>query len=549
VRRLVAIATLLATLLPVGQAAAEEWRSAQPVAAGIGAPVEIGEVGDIEFWAPNRGVLITAGNSGIAAGIFAYDGRDWYRYATVCGGRQGRIAWAGPDEFWTISDPQLGQETTGSRQSHSSLCHFKDGVVVASYAEPEGLATSYLPMNAAACSGPGNCWFAGQRLAGTVNDGAFHLHWDGSSLTAVPSLTESQPQILDPGRDVTGLAFHEGGLYEGIRVREGDVAPEEAESEPSFLHQILPSGENPFLPLATEGPLEYGEGAGPEQLEGFRLSGAGGSLWGASGATAGPARPVVLRKTTGPFAQVALADPEGIIHAGDRLGGLAAEPGGDGAWLGFLHASDKSAPGESASTPARLVSVQADGTLGAEISLPAEGEGISRKGPVGALACPGPGQCWVATRRGWLFHLGPDPAPDDDPAMHVLIGYRPPDDSLPSVPPVSLPEDNSGAPSPYEYTGQGEEPEREHRRRRPRPRALLMNVHQHLLHGRVLLLAFTLRAKAHVRIVARRHRRVVARTKRYTIGRGRWRLRLRLDPRRWPTSLDFEVHAVKGRAR
>ncbi len=31
-------------------------------------PMELGEIGDIEFWAPNRGVLITAGNGGVGAG-------------------------------------------------------------------------------------------------------------------------------------------------------------------------------------------------------------------------------------------------------------------------------------------------------------------------------------------------------------------------------------------------------------------------------------------------------------------------------------------------
>src|SRR5262249_44000183 len=76
-------------LLAAAPANAAEWHSEQPVAGGIGAPASIGEIGDIEFWAPNRGVLITAGNGGSAAGIFAYDGSGWYRYATVCGGTKG----------------------------------------------------------------------------------------------------------------------------------------------------------------------------------------------------------------------------------------------------------------------------------------------------------------------------------------------------------------------------------------------------------------------------------------------------------------------------
>jgi hypothetical protein len=547
-RPVCALAILLAALLCADPAAAEVWHSEQPVAAGVDVPAEIGEVGDVEFWAPNRGVLITAGNLGVPAGIFAYDGRGWYRYATVCGGTEGRVGWVGPDEFWTISNSQLGQESFENKHPRTSLCHFKDGAVIASYGEPEGVAKSYLPMNATACSGPDDCWFAGARLPGTVNQGAFHLHWDGNSMTAVPSLLDPQPAIVDPGREVTGLAFDENNLYEGVRVQEGDSAPEESPTDPSFLHQILPSGPNPFLPLATEAPLSYGdEAAEPDQLEGFELSGAATSLWAASGSTAPPARLTVLRKAGSiPFAQVTLADPEGIFHQGDHLGGIAAEPGGETAWIGFRHAGDRAGATESATTPARLVRVAADGSLEPEVSLPAGGEGIGRKGPVGAIACPAAEQCWMATTRGWLFHLGPDPAPQDDPAMHTLIGFRPRDDSLPSVPPVSLPEDNSGALSPFEYTGQGEEPEKERRRPHRRVRALLIGVHQQLIGKSLLLFTFTLRAKAHVRIVAKRHQRVVAQTKRYTMGIGHRSLRLRLDPKRWPTSLDFQVHEVKG---
>lgn len=530
-------------------AAAEAWHSQQPLAPGIETPAEIGEVGDIEFWAPNRGVLITAGNLGVPAGIFAYDGTGWYRYATVCGGRQGRIVWAGPDEFWTISDPQKGQETAREPKSHTSLCHFKNGEVVASYAEPEGVAGSYLPMNAAACSGPTDCWFAGEDLPGTVNQGAFHLHWDGSSLTAVPSLTDFQPAIVDPGHEVTGLAFHEGGLYEGVRIQEREYyPPEEDESEPFFFHRIMPTGPNPFATIATAARLSYGdEGATSEQLEGFKLSASGGSLWAASGAATGPARMTVVRKkAAGAFAQIPLSDPESILEPGDHLGALAAESE-ESAWIGFRRNPEGPAPGESASNPARLIRVHADGTLDPEISLPRPEEGIGRKGPVAALACPGAEQCWMATSRGWLFHLGSDPAPNDDPAMHTVIGFRPRDDSLPSVPPIGLPEDTSGASSPYEYTGAGEEPEHERKRpRAPRRRALLVGVHQKLIGGRVLLFTFTLRAKAHVKIVAKRHRQVVAETKRHTMGRGHRSLRLRLDPKRWPTSLDFQVHEVKG---
>ena len=116
---LVLACLLVAAVCGAPVAGAQEWRSEQPVAAGIGVPVGIGEIGDVEFWAPNRGMLITAGNEGIPAGLFAYDGSGWYRYSTVCGGHAGRIAWAGPDDFWTISDQQSRRKAAERRRSTS----------------------------------------------------------------------------------------------------------------------------------------------------------------------------------------------------------------------------------------------------------------------------------------------------------------------------------------------------------------------------------------------------------------------------------------------
>ncbi len=535
---------LVAALASAPSASADEWHSQQPLTEGVRA--ELGEVGDVEFWAPNRGVLITAGNGGVGAGIFAYDGNGWYRYASVCGGHEGRIAWAGPDEFWTISDQPVGQGTGQAPAQHISLCHFKDGQVVASYAEPLGLAGSYLPMNAAACAGPNDCWFAGERLPGLINDGAFHLHWDGASLTAIPSLTQNEPQIDDPGRTVTGLSLFAGALFEGVRAQEGDVAPDE-EAEPSLLHRVDPGSPNPFQSAEVEAPIEYEFGTAA-QLEGFHFSADGESaLWAVSGAKETPGLMTVLRKAgAGPFAQIHLVDPEGVLEFGDGLAGLAAEPGSEYAWLAFRGEGEH----EVASHQARLTRVHADGTVDPEIRLPAEGEGLSAHGPAGPIACPAAEQCWLATERGWLFHLGADPAPNADPAMHALITFRPPDDSLPFVPPVDLPEDDSGAASPFEYKGAGEEPEKEPERRLPRSKPLLAKLHQQVIGGKVLELTFVLRAKAHVRLVAKRKQRVVAETPRYTMGSGPRRLRLRLDPDRWPTKLDLQVHPVgKKRAK
>jgi hypothetical protein len=513
---------------------AGEWRSEQPVAGGIGVPVRIGEVGDIELWAPDRGMLITAGNEGVPAGLFAYDGTGWYRYSTVCGGHEGRIAWAGPDDFWTVSDQQLGQETGAAPAQHISLCHFVDGAVVASYAEPVGAVGSYLSMDAAACSGPADCWFAGERLPGTVNVGAFHLHWNGATLTAIPSLIEPQPELEDPGRSVTSLAYRQGSLYEGLRVQADDVAPGESTSQPFLLHRIAFGSPAPFVPELTEAPVAYGGGgARPTQLEGFQLSGDDGELWAISGAREAPAGVTVLRLGQFAFAQVALGDSDHVFASGDGVAGAAVEPGGADLWVAYRHSDD------SDSSPARLTRIHADGSVDPPAELPAAGEGIGRKGPAGPIACAAIEQCWMATEQGWLFHLGPDLPLNPDPAMHVLVTYRPPDASLPSVPPISLPEDDSGA---YpERQGETllsllEEPLP---RRRP---PLLSKLHQRVVSGNTLELTFVLRATAHVRLVAKRKGKVVAKTRRYTMARGKRSLRLRLDPKHWPTKLDLQVH-------
>jgi hypothetical protein len=534
---------LLSALLLAPSASAAEWHSEQPVTAssGIGVPSELGEIGDIEFWAPNRGVLITAGNSGVAAGIFAYDGTGWHRYSTVCGGHEGRIAWAGPTEFWTISDQQPGQELSASEKKnawHRSLCHFKDGAVVASYGEPIGQAGSYLQMDAAACSGPNDCWFAGDRLPGTVNDGAFHLHWNGASLTAIPSLSQTESQIEDPGHSVIGLAFYGGELFEGVRVQAGDAAPAEP-SPPPLLHRIDPSKANPFE--ALEVPIDYPPGTTAEGFERMRFSAGENALWAAfSGSTTASARLTVLRKVGDePFAQLPLVDPEEDFEPGTAVGGLAAEPGGDSAWIGYRPIEDI-----EALVPARLARVDADGTVEAPIFLPRPGEGLSPKGSAGPVACPAAEQCWMATERGWLFHFGSPLLQDTDPAMHALIAFRPRDNSVPVVPPADLPEDDSGASSPFEYQP-GEEPEAERSRQSSRTRALLSGLQQRVIGGRVLELTFVLHAKAHVRLVAKRKRRVIAETPRYTMGEGHRKVRLRLDPERWPTDLDLQVHAVK----
>ena len=518
------------------------WHTQQP--SGAVGPTALGEVGDIACWQANRCVLTTKGNSGRPAGIYAYNGVEWHLYSTVCGGKEGKIAWAGPNEFWTIADQPAGQVIGGGTALQSfkvSLCHFKDGAVVASYAEPIGIGSSYLPMNAAACNGPDECWFAGERLPGTGNVGAFHLYWNGLTLTPVPSLSQLQPQLRDPGRSVFGLAYHGGELFEGVTVQADDKAPGESASEPNLLHRIVPGTLPEFAGVAAKAPVSYGSArAQAIDLQGFRLSDGGTALWAASGARLGvgsqsPAAVTVLRLDADGLEQVALDDPQATFKTGDVVTGLAAEPGTEAAWIAYGHSNELGPTFRS-----RVALVHGDGTVEPPISLPLAGEGApAAVGAAGPITCPAVHQCWMASSTGWLFHLGPNLPVDEDPAMNGVISFRPADNSLPSVPPIFLPEDNSGA----NEEGKKQQAEIEAEPLPKRKPALLYKLHQKLI-GHTLELTFVLRAKAHVQLIARRKGKVVAKTRRYTMDKGPGSLRVRLDPKRWPTKLDLEAHPV-----
>ncbi len=552
-RRVVALTTLFLLVL-ASNASAAQWHSEQPVAGSIGVAAPLGPVGDIECWQANRCLLITAGNDAMPAGLYSYDGIGWHLYSTVCGGRSGRIAWAGPDDFWTISDQKAGEATVFGPGLDSSLCHFEGGRVVASYAEPLGQPGAYLPMNAASCSGPDDCWFAGERLPGTMNTGAFHLHWNGQALTAVPSLSESQA-LADPARSVESLVHHDGRFYESVRVQEDDEVPAEQPTAPSLIHRLPTPASDIFESLGAAAPLDLGAACmQPWRLEALHLfEGGDGSLLGIAGDSRTPlsgkqeaecpvpgATVTATRLGTGDqLVQLPLSGTG--FQAGDSVEGVAEEPGNGYAWVSFRHLAD------GRSTPARMARVHDDGTVDGEVTLPAEGEGIARKGAAGPVACPAAGQCWMATERGWLFHFGGPLPQDTDSAMHQLITDRPCDDACPAVPPIALPEDDSGAEVPL---SEGALQPKQSRHRRHRPRALVIAIRQKMVRKTVLQLSFTLRARARVRLLAKRHRKVVARTRLFLMEKGPHHLRLRLDPRRWPTGLALEAKALhQGLAR
>lgn len=565
--------------------------------------VPVGVVGEISFWAPNRGLLITGGTQEqggpVKKGLYAWDGRSWHQLATVCGGAGGRIVWAGPDDFWTVSDQRAGQVTGGgtdnvgqSEAPDVSLCHFESGAVVGSYAVPLQEADSWRPLTGGVCFSPSSCWFGGADGVGE-NTGAFHLHWDGSSVSAVYEPVDHA---------VTGMTLFQGRGYEGVELRSGDQWPvEESRKHPSVIHTLAASGAEPFgeLTLYSEADEEllpsYGAGVAPEALGGLDLvpdapaGAAAGQLWAVAGAAQEPphgsaaASLTVLREVAGPggseeWAQLlpvpGVADPlAGASLAGgdeysrrpDRDDAIAPEPGSEDAWLSLRGG------GQGA---ARLVLVQAstcEGEKGRTVpcarvvredslpeAQPGETEPVGPRGAAGPVVCPAAHDCWMATfaepesKAGWLFHYseaGAEEAPDTDrffDGEDGVIEYRPPDQGIPLVYPDGFANDDSLA--NQQVLVEPSAPPAAASAPRPaavqRARPLLEHVKSEFRHHRTLVISFTLTAKAHVQLIAKRKRKVVAKTRKETLSPGRHELSLTFNPLQWPTKLSFEAHPL-----
>lgn len=537
---------------------AASWRLEQPAlpeppvgVLGSGTPIGLGLVGDMQFWAPNRGLLITAGNGNtIPSGLWAYNGERWHLLSNVCGASDGRIAWAGPEEFWTVSNGRPGQAAnpkTGlpAPLEDNTLCRFAHGEVVGSYAAPAFQASSYQAMHAAGCISASDCWFAGDPLPEPENGEAFHLHWNGSSLTAEPS---------QQGHTIEGLSAFEGRLFESVRLSPLDAPSAEFETPlPAALHVINPSGVSPVFEPALGLPL-YSSEEFPQALDFLHLGADADSLWAAAGPVAEPpsgsshAKLTVLRNSGGTWQQVLgpEAEPPSAI-AEDVVQSIAPEPGAESAWVAVASREDIANP----TAQATIAHVGADGSVETQ-TLPSAAEaaeGIGPKGAAKTIACPAAEDCWMITTQGWLFHLAPEgqrqlPAGEVDrsAAFAGEITFRPLDAGLPQVVPDAPPPDDSGL---------GE---------RPAGKSLLVEIpttpeakvkvplvsslHSKLVRGTTLELRFHLAVKAHVKLLAKIKKRVVASTSQHTFAAGNRKLLLTLDRRRWPTKLDLQAHAL-----
>jgi hypothetical protein len=536
-RSAAAIATLVTLCFAAAPAAAAPiWRLEQPPPpAGAPFKVPLGAPGDLSFWAPNRGLLTVAGNATIPRGIFSWNGQSWHQLATVCGGPgdTARIAWAGPTEFWVVSEPSLPRVGSGL-----ALCRFKDGQVVGSWSTRVDAADPFRTMMSAACAGPDDCWFGGIGSQDALGEriGAFHLHWDGTELETVYG-----PQ----GRGVTDLEFHGGTLYESTLVgrspenRTDPVELAEPEAVPRLIHAIDGAGfaNDPFLPA----PLPGVPADGSELLA---LDSDGTDLWAVGGgAASGPAAPsggavsrppLVGRLVGGAFEELILTGA--AFGPTDRLGDVAAIPGTGEAMATVVPFAER----RSTNSKATVARIEADGTT-TTTRLPAAGAG---RGSAARIACPAPEECWMVTWAGWLFHYsdaGAPPLPvDTEPAFQATIEFRPNEAAeqfVPDQPPVD--DSQLFAPPEFEQNPTAEPP-RKVRRLPP----LLRQVRSQL-HGLTLTVAFTLTRKAQVALLAKRGGRTVARTPRRTFAPGRHRLSLKLSRESYPTRLAFQIHEAK----
>jgi len=572
---------LLALLFVVGvfaaQADAEEgggatWRLEQPLPpelpTGQKSTVEIplGRIGDIEFWAPNRGLLITAGNPpAIPPGLWFYNGRGWHQltgegpqHEGICGATDGRIAWAGPDEFWTISDGRKGQASTEEQPplEDNTLCRFAGGQVAGSFGSLAFLPTSYQAMHGAGCLGPEDCWFAGGLLPQSKT-GAFQLHWNGHALAEEPA---------EQGEAIDDMRAFGGSLYESVRVNSEALLPGESPSEPSDLHVIEPAGVQPPFVSLFPGVPTYAPGEFPEALDFLRLSADEQALWGAADPVSSPPKGsaagqvTIVRDAYGAWSQpVGPSTPERenpFAKEGATVSAMAAEPpdegeraeGSESAWLALTSTANSN---KGAHAPAIVARLSASGTLSERQELPTPEEVEKGEGPKGAadkIACPAPHDCWLATTQGWLFHLAPESErqlPEDtDPNFSHLITFRPQDAGVPAVVPDAPPEDDSGLPGEVPTVGGSFTETASVKQEGKVALPLLSNIHTRLVHGSTLELRFHLAVKAKLRLIAKRHKSVVASTPTRTLAAGNRKLELRLNPRRWPTKLTLQSHPL-----
>jgi hypothetical protein len=513
------------------------WRLEQPPPpAGAAFKVPLGRPDDMEFYAPNEGLLSVEGNATVPAGLFFYNGRGWHQLSTVCGGagEVSRIAWAGPDDFWIITEPSEPRAGAGL-----GLCHFEGGVVVGSYSTPFQSPEPFRPMDAAACDGPDDCWFAGigSEDPSGQHIGAFHLHWNGTSL-----IGSYQPQ----GRGVSGLAFFDGTFYESafVGTQEGNT------TEPVTLATPEPDGPILIHELVDETftdvdfvPYPY-PGVPADGTELLSAKSDGSDLWFSGGGTAsGPAAPKegavpsppLAVRYTGTFFQQAPIDTS-LFGPEDRFVDISPVPGAETAWVADQPYAQRGS--STAKAKVALIGPNQEGETHLD-TLPVSGAG---RGSAQVIAATGPEEAWMATSAGWIFHYtnGTVLPEDADPYWTGTITERPNESVAQFVPDTPPPDDSQLFAPPPVAIEQAPSAET------PTPEvipALLKDV-KVSRRGLTVIVSFELAGLADVQLVAKRDGRVIARTANERLKTGRHSLKLSFDVKRWPTGLSFKTKAL-----
>jgi hypothetical protein len=493
--------------------------------------VPLGRPGDIKCVARNRCLLAVEGNSAVPEGLFSWDGAVWHQLTTVCGGPADttRVAFGGPSDFWTITRPSLPRTGPGR-----SLCHIVDGKVVGSFSTPEQSPDPFRVMNAASCNGPADCWFGGIGSADPTGQrrGAFHLHWNGSSLTSDYGIS---------GRGVSDLQAFGGNFFESALAgkaagdRDADIQP--PDSPPHFLHRINGGAfaNDPFSPA----PQPSVPADGSELLA---LDSDGQQVWaGGGGAASGPSAPsgggavarspLALHLVGANWQELTLTGA--TFNTQDRIVDIAAIPGTTSAFAAVAPADDPF----PASNRARIALIQADGTT-TITTLPTSGAG---RGSAAKVTCSAMNDCWAVTYAGWVFHYTDDSPVDRDTdpnwAPPKLIDFRPNESREQFIPDKPPPDDNLLVPPPVPNQTQQNEPAPP-AKKLP---ALLRRVKARLKGRRLLIISFTLVRPAKIGLVGYRRHKVVAKVKQKSLKPGRHSLRLRVDPHRYPTKLKWKI--------
>lgn len=542
-----ALAGTVLALAGAGAAAAAPTWTAMPLPEKDGFAEPIGNVADLSCWSRSRCLLLSTGNTGFPNGLFLYNGDAWRQYATVCGSKAiafGRIVWAGPTEFWTITQPSSPQDSAS--RAGLSLCRFKAGQIVGSFStilanggdDPAG--DPYRQVNSGACISTTNCWFGGPAAQSPDSSrvGSFHLHWNGTELKTV---------YAPARRGVSAITTLGGSYFEALLA--GPKPNQQADpdlgaiTDHALIHEIDPTKNDesaftpvPFEPEPVDPLTEHGAelfSIDNDSLEGSTPSRA----WAVGGgATSGPGSvsedpfdrgPVAATAASGgAWTEVNAQAPELGVDA--HLVDVTAVPGSDTAYAAVL--PDK-ASGASLSGKATFAKLSPSGVE--EVAQ------FGNRGTIAQIECPAENECIAATHFGHIFRYsepGETPPLDTDPAFATTVTYRP-NEVIEQAVSDSPPIDDSLLFAPLPEADEQATEELPARRLKPAVRTVRSR-----LVGRRLTIRFTVIRRARVEIVARKKRKIVAKARsRRVLRKGRHKLVLRLNPKKWPTSMSMRV--------